>query len=197
MSNRRPLRCALLLVALGAALTLTPACTSPSANLELTSYKDPYLPETYDVRLTECAYGVGPSGDRHIAGRAVHTPADNPGAPIVQLVHVHLFWKPRPGKTFADPTAADATIRYAVATEQGVAVYCGTGFVYLKKRRLSDDVVAKIETGQLRLETLAGDPPEILGSACLTGTLIAKDDASLAVDLRRQLDLYTGQPQSD
>jgi hypothetical protein len=170
------------------------ACARPTASLQLTSYKDPYFPETYDVKLADCAYYVGPGGDYHIAGRASHTPDDGGGA-ITQLLHVHMFWKPWPGKTFDNPTTVDATIRYAIVTERGAAVYSGTGFVYPKKRRFSDDVIAKVEVARLSLESESGDPPELLGSARLAGKLMAKDDASLALDIRRQLDLRAGSPE--
>jgi hypothetical protein len=163
-------------------------CGRSGTSLRLTSYKDPYFPETYDVELAECAYYVDPGGDYHIAGRALHSP-EGGGAPIAQLMHVHMFWKPWPGKTFDNPSTVDATIRYAIVTERGAAIYSGTGFVYPKKRRMSDDVVAEVEVAQLKLESQVGDPPELLGSARLAGKLVAEDNASLAVDLRRQLDL--------
>jgi hypothetical protein len=190
MTDRRALRLWLLYVVLAGSLLL--GCNRPTASLEITSYKDPYFPETYVVKLADCAYYVGPSGDYHLVGRAVHTPEDGGGGTIEQLLHVHLFWKPWPGKTFDNPTSVDATIRYAIVTESGRAIYSGTGFVYPKRRRLSDDVVARIEAGRLRLESQTGEPPELLGAARLTGVLVAKDNASLAVDLRRRLDLYGG-----
>ena len=135
---------------------------------------------------------MGPGGDYHIVGSAAQTPEDGSGGTITQLLHLHMFWKPWPGKTFADSSSVDATIRYAIVTERGAAMYRGTGFVYPKKRRLSDDLVVEIEAGRLRLESRKGDPPELLGTARLTGTLVADNDASLAVDLRRQLDLHAG-----
>ncbi|MFQ5805635.1 MAG: hypothetical protein ACE5I3_04205 [Phycisphaerae bacterium] len=192
MSDRRQLRPRLLFVVWATPSVVLLGCTRPSAALELTSYKDPYFPETYEVALADCAYYVGPGGDYHVVGRASHTPEDGTGGTITQLLHVHLFWKPRPGKTFDNPTTVDAIIRYAIVTDSGVAVYSGTGFVYPKRRRVSDELIAEIEIARLRLDSEAGDAPELLGAARLTGKLVAQNNASLAVDLRRQLDLHAG-----
>jgi hypothetical protein len=189
MINHQPCRPALLC----AAATLLPAlllgCARPAGTLDLTSYKDPYFPETYHVEFDECAYYAGPSGDYHIVGRARHIPEENSGGEITQLMHVHLFWHPRPGKTFANSSTVDATIRYAILTGQGAAVYAGTGFVYASKRRLSDKLAVEIENARLRLEVVEGDAPDLLGAARVVGELVAKEDATMAADLRRELEL--------
>lgn len=191
MTDRRESRRLLLLLA-SAAMLLPLGCGRPTAIVKFTSYKDPHFPEVYQVELEQCAYYVGPGGDYHIVGSATHIPEDGSTGTIAQLLHLHMFWKPWPGKTFDDSSSVDATIRYAIVTERGAAMYCGTGFVYPRKRRMSDDVVVEIEVGRLRLASRKGDPPELLGTARLTGTLVADNDASLAVDLRRRLDLHAG-----
>ena len=196
MIDRRQLLLGSRSWALVVPLSLLLGCARPAASLQLTSYKDPYFPEIYDVQLADCAYYVGPGGDYHIAGRALHEPEDG-GSSIAQLVHVHMFWKPWPGKTFDNPSTVDAIIRYAIVTDRGAAIYAGTGFVFSRKRRMSDDVVVEIEAARLQLESETGDPPELLGSARLAGKLVAKDNPSLAVDLRRQLDLRAGPPKPD
>jgi hypothetical protein len=189
MTSPAPCRPALLCAAATVLPVLLLGCASSTGTLELTSYKDPYLPETYQVAFNESAYYTGPGGDYHIVGRATHVPEDNPDGKISQLLHVHLFWKPWPGKTFDDPSTVDATIRYAILTEQGAAVYCGTGFVFPKKRRMSDKLLVKIENARLRLERQDGDAPDLLGSARAAGELVADSNAALAIDLRRELDL--------
>jgi hypothetical protein len=182
--------------AVGAVLLFLLGCTRPSAFLEITSYKDAYFPETYVVTLADCAYYVDSGGDYHVVGRAVRTPEEPGGGTIEQLLHVHLFWKPWPGKTFDDPSSVDAILRYAIVTDAGVALYSGTGFVYPRKRWMSEDVIARIEEARLRLDSQTGDSPELLGDARLAGTLVAKRNRSLAVDLRRRLDLHAGRGKS-
>jgi hypothetical protein len=187
-SCRRALR-----FAAAAVLTvLVWGCGRPTGVLELTSLKVPSVPETFRVEFCECAYYTGRSGDYHIVGRAAHVPEDDPEGEITQLLYVHLFWKPWPGKTFDNPSTVDATIRYAILTERGATVYSGTGFVYVKQRRGREELRVGIEAAQLRLERQQGDAPDLLGAARATGELRAKKDAARAVDLRRELDLRAG-----
>jgi hypothetical protein len=167
-------------------------CARPVSALEFTSHKGASSPETYRLALDECAYYVGPGGDYYIGGRATHTAGEGRGGSIVQLLEVHLFWKPWPGKTFDDSSSIDATIRYAIVTERGTVTYSGTGFVYPRKRWLGNELIVDVEVARLRLESRQGDSPDLFGAARLAGTLVAKENASLAVDLRRQLELQGG-----
>lgn len=175
------------LVALSACAFVLAGCRQPSVGLELVSYKDPYSPETYVLALDECAYYVDPGGDYHLLGRASEDDGDGDSAD--HLLHVHLFWKPRPGKTFDNETSIDATIRYAIVTSNGASVYAGTGFVYPKKRRMGDQITAEIEVARLRLVSQTGDVPEILGDSRVSGTLAAENNAGLAIDLLREIDV--------
>jgi hypothetical protein len=189
MSSRTPGRLALPGTVAAALVVLCSGCARPAGTLELTSYKDPYFPETYQVEFGECAYYVGPSNDYHIVGRDTHDLEDGARRAVTQLMHVHLFWRPRPGKTFDNPSTVDATIRYAILTEQGAAVYRGTGFVYANKGSFSDTLRVEIENARLRLELQEGDAPDLLGAARVVGELSAEANATLALDLRRELDL--------
>ena len=177
------------MVALGCGLPI--GCGQPASELEFTSYKDPYFPETYHVTLDECAYRVGAGGDMHIAGRAASEAGDTETRPTTQLLHVHVFWQPKPGVTFANTNTTDATIRYAVVTGAGTAIYSGTGFVY-PERQQGGALSVKIETANLRLESLGGNAPEVFGDARLSGNLWPREDAHTAVDLMRALELHAG-----
>ncbi len=165
-------------------------CAGSSSQITLTSYKDAYFPETYELTLADCAYYRDPGGDYHIAGRATRT-GDGDGGDVTQLLGIHVFWNPLPGKTFDNATSMDATISYVIVTEGGVAVYTGTGYVF-PRRRMGDELVAKVDVGRLRLVTQTGEAPDLLGPARLRGTLHAEHDASMAVDIRRQIGIYAG-----
>jgi hypothetical protein len=189
MSRRRSYSLGAALAGL-AVLLVVPGCRRSSAGLELISYKDPYSPATYSLALSECAYYADASGDYYILARAADSDAGSDAAD--HLLCVHLFWKPRPGKTFDNETSIDATIRYAIITGAGAAVYSGSGYAYPKKPDALGRLVAKLEVARLRLVSQSGDVPELLGATRISGTLIAKDDAGLAIDLRRQFDIRSG-----
>jgi len=164
-------------------MTLVAAgCTS--SNLQLVSYKDPYFPETYRVNLTSGAYRTDPGGDIHAAAEG-STAAEH-GA-TREFLHVHVFWKPMPGKTPADSTTTDATIRYVVETESGVAVYSGTGFAF-PKETFGGGLDLVIEASRLRLESQSGALGDLFGNSRLTGTLKTRHDPVAAANIIRAAD---------
>jgi hypothetical protein len=181
MTNNRPPPCTigfgLVLAALG---TVLAGCDK--STVQLVSYKDPYFPEHYRVELSECAYRVDPSGDIHAAGQAS---TQTESGSTTQYLYVHIFWTPKPGKTPADSTTADAVLRYVVSTDGGVAVYSGTGFAF-PKPAFGGGLEIDIESGCLRLESHRGDLSDFLGDARVTGHLKARADPAEAAHLIRQ-----------
>ncbi len=159
-----------------------------SSLVELTSYKDAYFPEHYQARLEECAYYLDPAGDIHAVGRSQHT--DEHGT-LTQYVHVHIFWKPWPGKTPADQTSTDAVIRYILARSSGCAVYEGTGFAFPRRQR-GGELRIDIESAYLRPLSQSGELPDVLGSARLKGTLRAANRPGSAAHLVREMDRLAG-----
>ncbi len=172
-----------------AILSGTTGCAGRSGVLKVVSYLDPYFPETYSVKLAEGAFRIDSGGDTHLLARASGA---EPQPTLEQFVHVHLFWRPKPGKTHDDPSTVDSVIRYVVRSPGGVAVYEGTGFVYARRDRLTGRVSAEIENARLQLHRIDGDVPDILGESRLSGKILARDDGHAAVDLLRSVDLAAG-----
>lgn len=182
-------RLARAILAAPLALIGTCGCTLTDSTVRLTSYQDPHFPETFRITFDDCACWQDAGGDTHIAARAVSQTGGDETA-VRQLMHVHLFWKPRPGKTADNPTSVDAIVRYAVASSGGVAVYRGTAFVYPQEQKNPPRLVAQLERAELRPAGKLRSPPEILGTMRIEGTLAARDDGNLAVDIIRELDQY-------
>jgi hypothetical protein len=171
--------------------TLAGGGCAQRSRLSLLSYGDPYFPERFVIDVADCAYRTDASGDYHILARS--TPRAGAGLEVEQLLHVHLFWRPRPGKTFDDPSSIDARLRYVVASDDNVEVYRGAGFVYVKRRRLAPRLTVQVERAQLQPIGDARGKGDSLGESTLEGVLQAADDSALAMELQRQVDLYAGQ----
>lgn len=171
----------------GVALAMGVGCARTHRTLDVTSYRDPYFPETLSIEFTERGFARTADGDTHIVARE----SSPGGAGVVeQLLHMHVFWKPRPGRTFADSSSVDATIRYVIATDQGRSVYAGTGFVYKKFSRDEQRLEANVEASELRLVRTAGDPPTSMGPIALRGKLTLERARALVTDVRREVDYY-------
>lgn len=174
-----------------AALLAATGCAA-GGRVQLRSYKDPYFPEDFRVQFEQCAFLRDGTGDYHIVARSTRVPQGAEIGPVTQILHVHVFWKPRPGKTFDDPSTHTATLRYAIVTSDGVALYEGAGFVYPQRRWIDGALVAQIEQARLSPQLRSGDAPDLLGESHLVGTLEAAANAPLTVDLRRELEQKSG-----
>jgi hypothetical protein len=155
MTNKRSAR-------FGAVATLLVAmalvgCQRPASHVTLTSLKDPYFPEHYNIAFTNCAYRVTDSHDLHVAARTRDLTDDLRHGEYGQYLHIHMYWQPRPGKTHANASTTNATLRYVVASHEGIAVYGGTGFVYPRPQR-DGQLRVNIESARLVLQSPATTP---------------------------------------
>lgn len=165
------------------------ACQQPDSVLRILSYRDPFFPEPLEVGFSNCRYAETGGSDRHIVAEAIETLGESRSNAVRHLLHLHVFWRPRPGRTFADPSLTDATARYVIVSREATVVYTGSAFVYLKPQR-DGRMRCEIEGGALRLETVDGKPPVPIGDAKLSGTLFAQLDPNRTTELRRLVDLY-------
>lgn len=159
-----------------------------ASSLTLTSYRDPYFPESYELHPDTCVYRKDRSGDYHVLAHSVHAAEGESTQPVEQWMHVHVYWRPRPGKTVDDPSSLDATLTYVVSSGDTKSSYSGSAFAYPDKARYSDDLILSIEGARM---TPASAPPtgELLGATRVVGKVRAQSDATRSVDLQRQMQL--------
>lgn len=158
---------------------LSAGCATGSADVQLTSFKDPYFPEAMHVRYGAAGYWRGPDHDVHIVART-----ESPGAPgesaVRQYLYARTVWNPNPGLTTTDSTALNAVVRYVVATGSGTIEYKGDGFVFFAGKP-TETLEFAIESAVLELDSTTGDTPEIISPARLVARIHApRDDGRVA-----------------
>lgn len=67
------------------------------------------------------------------------------------LAQIHLFLKPKPGRTPIEPTAASASIRWIVISNGEIGVYDGAGFMIPGGNITKDSISGSIKKAPLRL----------------------------------------------
>ena len=97
-----------------------------------------------------------------------------------QIVHIHMFVQPKPGRTPIESTAVTATIRYVVLARGEVGVYAGGGFLMPKGKPGGGSFAGRMEKATLRLENATPGFENLLGPAEITVTFKAPRDEEFA-----------------
>ena len=117
------------------------------------------------------------------------TPAEleSPDA-VGQIVHIHMFIRPNPGRTPIERDALNATIRHAILAPDGATgIYAGGGFLLPKTSARSGTFKGTIAKGSLRLEAATPNFTDALGPANLRATLDIPESKPLADQMAARL----------
>lgn len=104
------------------------------------------------------------------------------------LVHVHLFLDPKPGKTPIEPTAANASIRYAIISAGQVGIYDGAGFMLPGEKPGKDSISGSFNAAPLRLSRATEGFSDPLTPARLTMSFDAKLNDLTSPELQARID---------
>lgn len=92
------------------------------------------------------------------------------------IVHMHMFLRPKPGKTPVERTASTVTIRHIVLADGEIGLYGGGGFLFPSGKPGDDSFGGSVKEGSVRL--LASTPGFVdrLGAAEFSAGLVAPED---------------------
>ncbi|MEO1584809.1 MAG: hypothetical protein AAFR96_09585 [Planctomycetota bacterium] len=107
------------------------------------------------------------------------TPNDEPL--VGQIVHIHMFIRPDPGRTPIEPDALNTSIRHAILAPDGATgIYAGGGFLLPKSKARSGSFEGTISRGTLTLQAATPNFNDALGPASLRATFDVPNDTELA-----------------
>ena len=119
--------------------------------------------------------------------------ADNP--PIGHLVHIHLFLRPKAGRTPIDDTAMTATVTHLVLAAGEVGIYAGGGFFNPTADAGDRTFSGTLAGGTVRLQRASSRFLDLLGPSTLTTTARASLDPAQAEALRVAMRRWTERTQ--
>lgn len=103
------------------------------------------------------------------------------------IIHIHLFLRPRAGRTPIEPTASTASIRHVVLAGGPVGVYGGGGFVSPDGQPGDGPFAASVSAGTLRLNHATQGFNDRLGAADISGSFRASQDPAMAALLASRI----------
>ena len=104
------------------------------------------------------------------------------------IVHIHLFLDPKPGKTPIEPTAANASIRYALISSGQIGIYDGAGFMLPGQKPGEESISGSFLSAPLRLSRATEGFADPLTPAKLDLSFDAQLDDQAAPELQARID---------
>jgi hypothetical protein len=120
------------------------------------------------------------------SGRRDLTPVA--AAPVRQVLHLKLHWRPPRGATANNPAAANATARWVIMGTGGAAdllEYQGTAFVRPIFER--EGYTLLIREGSLEKVLLRGEMVDVLGPTRFEGKVYAREDPATVAGILAEL----------
>lgn len=188
-----PGRWALLFLGVSLGLGTVPVlggCTGPVGvrGYRLVSMEDR---TTLRPRFTEVAYLHEDENTADIYFTDLPRSALQPGSDLSEvsghIVHVHMFMRPRAGRTPIDPDASTAAVTHVVIARGRVGVYQGGAFLQPSGPPGDDRWRGRIRGGTVRLEHASEGFRDQLGASQLSSSFVAANDRSTARLIERRL----------
>ena len=115
-------------------------------------------------------------------------PTVDPTTLAGSIVHIHMFLRPRPGRTPIEGTASTAAIRHVVLANGEVGVYSGGGFM-LPSGNIGDGRFGgRIFRATLKLTRATDGFNDLLGAAEFSGAVTAPLDDAMAAKIEALLE---------
>jgi hypothetical protein len=201
-----------------ALLAWTCGCREIETRFDVVSFKTPDNPEQYTERFSRGAFSIDAQNNWDIVfeipstrvelirpaaptSAAESQPADDQSGPLKvettfmsQVVHIRVFWRPRPGTTYAESSQTDASILYCLITGDSAISYEGAGFVYFTQSYDNQTITGQIESATLVPVRTVGEPIDLFGPCRLQGYFVAHQDRRRVVSIIQQLRKTLGSP---
>ena len=157
---------------------LNGATLSPSLTTRAYSYADENTVDIYLSDLTPEELGV--PMDQDPAKRSVG-----------QIVHIHMFIRPSPGKTPIEPQASNCSIRHLILAPGATGLYGGGGFLLPSGSASSGTFGGSISAGTLRLQAASPHFHDAIGPSGVRASFKVKENRELALTMARRLEEAT------
>lgn len=115
-------------------------------------------------------------------------PTVDPTTLAGSIVHVHMFIRPRSGRTPIEGTASTAAIRHVVLANGEVGVYSGGGFLLPSGNVGDSRFGGRISRATLRLTRSTDGFNDLLGAAEFSGAVSAPLDDAMAAKIEALLE---------
>lgn len=152
---------------------LISGCQPRSTRIRIQDFLHSEGPRSLYQEFDEAYYQLDAAGSLQLVLRRQVPSQAIPTENITQVILVKTFWRPIPGRTYAESTMINAKLTYLIQSGRACRAYQGNGFVSFTEHRKGQTLSGRIESANLKPTGEMGHPPHPFGKAQLEGTFRA------------------------
>ncbi len=183
--------CVAAVVAIAAGLF---GCQSaPFNRVEVTDIRSDATPQLHYEDFDESYYRLRSGGLIDLVLRKQTRAAADQTRKIVQTIVLRSYWKPFPGRTYANDSMLNASLCYVLVKGDSAISYEGGGFFQYAEKK-GEVITGKLAGGDLQPLRGVGGDLGIFERARITGKFKAKRDDRRTTQIMNRIDQLLGPP---
>lgn len=155
----------------------------------------PNEPEVHHFEdFDESYYRVRDGGLVDVVLRRQTASATDQTQKIVQIIVLRSFWKPHPGRTFAEASMISANLCYLIMKGDAAVSYEGGGFFQYSENKRKGLITGRLEGADLQLIRGTATGLDIFGKASIAGRFRARRHDRRTTRIINEVDQILGPP---
>ncbi len=167
---------------------------APFSRVEVTDIRSDATPELYYEDFDESYFRLRDGGLVDLVLRKRTRAAADQTRKIVQIIVVRSYWKPFPGRTYANDSMLNANLCYVLIKGDSAISYEGGGFFQYAQKHAGEVITGKLECGDLQPLRRVGGDLSTFERARISGTFKARRDDRRTTQIINRIDHLLGPP---
>jgi hypothetical protein len=173
-------------------LALAAGCAPRATRLQLQEVDAAGQTRDFFQDFEECYYALTPAGNLNVVMRSQIPSTVDPSQIIEQVVHLHCFWRPVPGTTYAEESMINGYACYMIKTGRAAVSYEGGMFATFKINPRTRRITGKLESSELKPLRRQAGAKEPFGAAFAKGTFVGIEHPRRVTGTLREMERLLG-----
>ncbi len=168
--------------------------SAPFNRVEVTDIRSDRSPRLEYQDFDESYYRVREGGLVDVVLRSRGRSTADQTRKIVQIIVLRSYWKPIPGRTYANDSMLNASLCYVLIKGDSAISYEGGGFFQYAEKKGGEVITGKLECGDLQPLRAVGGDLGIFERARISGKFKAHRDDRRTTQIMNRIDQLLGPP---
>jgi hypothetical protein len=170
----------------------TIGCAPDLSTFQITDHRPGEPAEEYREEFDEGYYDLSPDGNVDVVLRRVSSSTVERGRRITQIIHLRTFWRSIPGRTVANETQLNGTVRYMIRLGRSAAMFEGAGSLFFSESDSENMIEGSLDHALLSPTRRLASAPEVFQHAELRGRFRAEHNPRFVTRIIHEMERTFG-----